>query len=85
MTAPDHMAQVAAMRQLSGRNEPVHDRAAITVRAIDALAASTRSWSALSPRVAAVSAAIVQCDAIGRSLRELRDAANLELSRGGGE
>jgi hypothetical protein len=78
---PDHLATVAALRQLRGL--PVHQQIAEPVAAIDVLHRSTRAWSAFTPRPAALAAAIVQADAIARSLRELRGALHAVQAEGG--
>lgn len=78
MKAPDHIAAVVALRQLSGREMPLHKRIGETCAAVDCLATATRSWPAFSPRLPALDAAVTQADAIARSLRELRAALHSE-------
>lgn len=78
MTA-DHIGQVVALRQLAGREMPLHQRIQQAVQAIGVLQTATRSWPAFAPRPAALDAAIAQTDAVARSLRELR----LAMASGG--
>lgn len=68
----DHIGRVVALRQLARKSKPMHERIAEPVKAIDALWVATQSWTAFAPKPAALDAAIVQADAIARSLRELR-------------
>lgn len=80
MKATDHLAAVAALRQLAGRDLPLHQRIADVLGGIDRLQAGTRAWSAFAPRRAVLDEAIAQTDAVARSLRELRQALH---SQGG--
>lgn len=72
---PDHLAHIAAVRRLAGRELPKHRRAAEVAEAAAALAAATRTWTAVEPRAAGIEAAIAQADAVARALRELRAAS----------
>lgn len=82
MTGPvDHLARVVALRQLAGRELPLHRRIADLRAAILALETATRSWQAFAPKPAALEAASVQADAVARGLRELRSV----LAAGGGD
>ena len=74
MSGSDHFGAVAAMRQLAGRELPVHQRVAVTVDAVSRLETGTRSWRAFPPRLPALDDAVTQADAVARSLRELRSA-----------
>ena len=77
MRPPDHFAQVAALRQLAGRALPLHERIANCTKAIDALHRVSRPWAAFAPRMSVLDDAIVQADAVARSLRELRGAMTM--------
>jgi hypothetical protein len=79
MTGPDHLGAVVALRQLAGRELPLHRRIADTRAGIERLETGTRSWPAFAPRRAALDDAIVQADAVARALRELRAALSAEV------
>lgn len=81
MNGPAHLAHVAALRQLAGRELPIHKRLADVAQAADALATATRSWPALEPRGDAVERAALQADALARALRELRADLHLAAHR----
>lgn len=66
----NHLATVIAMRELAGI-QPQH-RIVDILAGVERLHATTRSWAALDPRTAVIDDLIVQVDAIGRALRELR-------------
>lgn len=83
MTGADNFAHVAALRQLAGRELPIHKRIADTRAGIERLETATRSWPAFAPRGDALDAAITQADAVARSLRELRTALAAEGVRDG--
>jgi hypothetical protein len=70
----DHLAQVVALRQLAGRELPLHHRIAAVCDAIETLHTSARNWRAFAPRPAVLESAIAQADAVARGLRELRGA-----------
>lgn len=73
MTAgPDHLARIAGMRQLAGKQLPYHRDIVEPVRALQKVVESTKNWEVFTPRKAAIDAAIVQLDGIVRALRELR-------------
>ena len=59
---------------------PLHCRLADTRAAIEALSNGTRAWRAFAPSTAAIDVAIVQADAVARSLRELRPAIRAEFN-----
>lgn len=76
---PDHAATIVAMRQLAGKQQPIHLQIDGVIDAARVLAALTQSWRPFAPRPSSLDGAIAQCDALARSLRELR----LALSQGG--
>lgn len=69
---PDHLAAVVALRQLAGREQPLHKRIGDLRAGIEALETATRSWQAFAPKPAALEAVSLQADAVARGLRELR-------------
>ena len=77
--APDHTATVVAMRQLAGKQQPVHLQIDGVIDAARVLATITQSWRPFAPKLHAIDNAVAQADALARSLRELR----LALSQGG--
>jgi hypothetical protein len=59
---------------------PLHRRIADARAAIERLSTASRSWPAFMPDVPALDAAIVQADAVARSLRELRPTIVAEFA-----
>lgn len=72
MTGRAHLEQVAALRQLAGRELPIHRRLSDLAQAAESLASVTRGWSAFAPRGDALDRAVTQAEAVARALRELR-------------
>ena len=70
MKSPDHLAHVVALRQLAGRDFPIHKRIADACDCIAKLETGTRSWRAFAPRLALLDSAIVQADAIADGTRQ---------------
>jgi len=68
----DHLHNVAQLRALAGRQQPIHEQLAGIVGLVQRLETATRSWRAFAPRPAGLDAVITQADALPRALRELR-------------
>ncbi len=64
---------------------PLHRRLADARAGIEHLHDSTGKWRAFAPSVADVDSAIVQCDALGRALRELKPVIRAEFESSGPE
>jgi hypothetical protein len=59
---------------------PLHRRIGDARAAIERLNTASRSWTTFAPDMAALDAAVVQADAVARSLRELRPVIAQEFA-----
>jgi hypothetical protein len=58
---------------------PIHAQIAHARAAIEVLETASRAWKSFAPGVAAIDSAVIQCDAVGRSLRQLRPSIVAEI------
>jgi hypothetical protein len=67
--APNHLADVALLRQLHARSVPLHQRIAQIIDGSNALATGTKTWSPFVPSGTQIDNAIAQASGLATAMR----------------